>query len=87
LLGGFADSILQEGLSFTPDDATANVGDIVEFVFYPQNHSVARSNFKSPCIPYEDTAVGRQGFWSGFKPISVVLSQVGFSMAAMLDEF
>jgi hypothetical protein len=31
-----------------------------------------------PCIPYELTGAGRQGFWSGFKPIDVVLSNVRF---------
>ncbi|KUJ22417.1 uncharacterized protein LY89DRAFT_714223 [Mollisia scopiformis] len=63
-----------EGLSFTPPTVTANVGDIVEFRFYPQNHSVARADFETPCIPYEDTGPGRVGFWSGFQPIAVVLS-------------
>ncbi|PVH88243.1 hypothetical protein DL98DRAFT_648400 [Cadophora sp. DSE1049] len=62
------------GLVFTPDSLTANVGDTVEFRFYPQNHSVARAEYKTPCIPYEVVDVGKQGFWSGFKPVSVVLS-------------
>ena len=46
------------------------------FRFYPQNHSVARADYMEPCIPYELTGAGRQGFWSGFKPIDVVLSNV-----------
>lgn len=62
------------GLVFTPNQLTADVGTIIEFWFYPQNHSVARSDYKSPCIPYEDTGINRQGFWSGFRPVSVVLS-------------
>ncbi|KAH9221529.1 hypothetical protein DL95DRAFT_455361 [Leptodontidium sp. 2 PMI_412] len=62
------------GLVFTPNSLTANVGDIVEFRFYPQNHSVARAEYKYPCIPYEVVDVGKQGFWSGFNPVSVVLS-------------
>lgn len=63
-----------DGLKFTPDSVTASVGDIILFRFYPQNHSVARSDYLSPCIPYELTGAGRQGFWSGFEPINVVLS-------------
>ena len=47
-----------------------------EFRFYPLNHSVARSGFKNPCIPYEDTGPGLVGFWSGFEPVAVVLSNV-----------
>ncbi|PBP23987.1 extracellular serine-rich protein [Diplocarpon rosae] len=62
------------GHHFTPDSLTANVGDIVEFRFYPLNHSVARAEYKYPCIPYELTDAGKQGFWSGFEPINVVLS-------------
>ncbi|KAK0119122.1 hypothetical protein ONS95_007984 [Cadophora gregata] len=62
------------GLVFTPNSITANVGDTVEFRFYPQNHSVARAEYKYPCIPYEVVDVGKQGFWSGFKPVNVVLS-------------
>ncbi|KAL2064767.1 hypothetical protein VTL71DRAFT_3906 [Oculimacula yallundae] len=59
---------------FTPASLTAKVGDIVEFRFYPLNHSVARAEYKNPCIPYEVVEVGRQGVWSGFKPVNVVLS-------------
>ncbi|KAH7417255.1 hypothetical protein BKA64DRAFT_295026 [Cadophora sp. MPI-SDFR-AT-0126] len=62
------------GLVFTPNSLTASVGDTVEFRFYPLNHSVARAEYKNPCIPYEVVDVGRQGFWSGFKPVNVVLS-------------
>jgi plastocyanin len=47
-------------LTFTPDTITAAAGDILEFVFSPQNHSVARGDFSSPCRP----AAG--GFFSGY---------------------
>ncbi|CZT03087.1 uncharacterized protein RCO7_06092 [Rhynchosporium graminicola] len=62
------------GLVFTPASLTAKVGDMVEFRFYPQNHSVARAEYKNPCIPYEVVDVGRKGFWSDFRPVNVVLS-------------
>lgn len=32
--------------------------------FYPTNHSVVRSAFGSPCIPYEDVVQGGHGFFS-----------------------
>ncbi|CAG8951291.1 hypothetical protein HYFRA_00008040, partial [Hymenoscyphus fraxineus] len=53
----------------------------VEFRFFPLNHSlwlvvnnekVAKAEFKSPCIPYEITGAGKQGFWSGFFPLNVI---------------
>ncbi|KAF2019383.1 hypothetical protein BU24DRAFT_489357 [Aaosphaeria arxii CBS 175.79] len=58
---------------FIPDSTKADVGDIIEFSFYPQNHSVVRSEFGFACIPYEMTGEGRVGFFSGFKVISEVL--------------
>ncbi|KAL5385621.1 hypothetical protein DPSP01_004734 [Paraphaeosphaeria sporulosa] len=39
---------------------------IVEFDFYPVNHSVIRAEYEHPCIPYEMTGRGKVGFWSGF---------------------
>ncbi|TEY85154.1 hypothetical protein BOTCAL_0016g00050 [Botryotinia calthae] len=65
-----------EGLQFTPPESSANVGDVIEFRFYPQNHSVARAEYgsKRACIPYEVTGINKQGFWSGFHPINVVLN-------------
>lgn len=53
----------QSGLTFSPNAITAAVGDIVEFQFYPQAHSVAQSSFKAPCAPINDTA-----FFSGQIP-------------------
>jgi hypothetical protein len=39
----------------------------VTFQFYPPDHSVARAEFGSACVPYEYTGRGKQGgsFWSG----------------------
>ncbi|PVH78932.1 hypothetical protein DL98DRAFT_560983 [Cadophora sp. DSE1049] len=68
-------SVGADGLNFSPNQVFANKGDIIEYRFYPQNHSVARAAFgNEPCIPYELTGPGRVGFWSGFNPIALVLS-------------
>ncbi|KFX85712.1 hypothetical protein V490_09464 [Pseudogymnoascus sp. VKM F-3557] len=64
------------GLVYTPNTILANVNDVVEFRFYPQNHSVARAEYRHPCIPYEYTGVNKVGFWSGFQPVNVVLQDV-----------
>lgn len=53
----------------------ANVGDTIEFQFYPTNHSVIRSEYGYPCVPYEDTGVDKVGFFSGFKPVDAILSE------------
>ncbi|KAG4440393.1 hypothetical protein IFR05_004133 [Cadophora sp. M221] len=68
-------SVGADGLNFSPNQVFANKGDIIEYRFYPQNHSVARAAFgNEPCIPYELTGPGRVGFWSDFHPVALVLS-------------
>ena len=52
------------GLTFDPAEVKAAVGDVVEFHFYPQAHSVAQASFDAPCQPLNTT-----GFFSG--PIAV----------------
>ena len=63
----------------------ANKSNDTEFRFYPQNHSVARAEYKLPCIPYEFTGAGKVGFWSGYKPTSVVSNDVCFPSCLEVD--
>ncbi|KAF2877496.1 hypothetical protein BDV95DRAFT_535117 [Massariosphaeria phaeospora] len=60
---------------FKPDVTQAEIGDIIEFNFYPQNHSVVRAEYEFPCIPYEMTGSGKRGFFSGFNPVDAVLNE------------
>ncbi|CAK7205947.1 hypothetical protein SEUCBS139899_008727 [Sporothrix eucalyptigena] len=63
------------GFNFSPNNLTnVDVGSIIEFNFCPGNHSVVRSAFKFPCIPYEDTGPNRIGFFSGFQDTNVYSS-------------
>ncbi|KAL6715276.1 hypothetical protein ACLMJK_007540 [Lecanora helva] len=59
-------------LAFSPDTVTADVGDTLTFSYYPKNHSVAQSNFNSPCHPLAG------GFFSGFQPLSAGPGPVEF---------
>ena len=59
----------QDGLTYTPNTLTANVGDQVQFNFASSGHSVAESTFAAPCQPANGSA-----FWTGF-PDSVMLSR------------
>lgn len=52
----------QGGLVFNPEVVTANIGDSLQFYFYPKEHSVAQSSFSSPCQPLTG------GVYSGFMP-------------------
>ncbi|KAF9892701.1 hypothetical protein FE257_001103 [Aspergillus nanangensis] len=36
---------------YSPHNITAAVGDIVEFQFYPRNHSVVKADYGAPCVP------------------------------------
>ncbi|KAJ5980301.1 hypothetical protein N7481_007599 [Penicillium waksmanii] len=51
----------EDGFTFNP--ATVNVpkGGVVEFNFYPGDHSVVQAAFNNPCHPLSDTS-----FFSGF---------------------
>jgi hypothetical protein len=56
-----------------PDTTEAAIGDIIEFDFYPANHSIVRAEYGYPCIPYEMTGSNKQGFFAGFHPVDKVL--------------
>jgi plastocyanin len=53
------------GFKFEPASLeNVAVGDVVTFEFYPLDHSVARADFNSPCMPYEYAGKNRTGFFS-----------------------
>jgi plastocyanin len=53
------------GWQFEPAELTnVSIGDIITFEFYPPDHSVARADYGSACVPYEYTGKDRTGFWS-----------------------
>ena len=51
----------ENGFTFTPDTVHVPAGGVVEFQFYPGDHSVAQAAFNNPCHPMSDTS-----FFSGF---------------------
>lgn len=61
------------GFKFEPAELTdIPVGDTITFEFYPPDHSVARAEFKSPCVPYEYTGKDKVGFWSDTQWVDTV---------------
>ncbi|KAH0538438.1 hypothetical protein FGG08_004986 [Glutinoglossum americanum] len=54
---------------FEPDNLQVPAGSLVQFQFWPKNHSVVRSSFDQPCVPIEQSTPGSHGFFSGFMPI------------------
>ncbi|KAJ5460176.1 uncharacterized protein N7458_001728 [Penicillium daleae] len=51
----------QNGFTYTPDTIHVPKGGVVEFHFYPGDHSVVEAAFNNPCHPLSDTS-----FFSGF---------------------
>jgi plastocyanin len=57
-------------LAYSPNNVKANVGDMVQFQFAPNNHTVTQSTFAQPCQPIALNMAGVTGFYSGFMPVS-----------------
>jgi plastocyanin len=56
-------SVGKNGLTFEPNVIRAQEGDVIEFRFWPRNHSVVAGDFANACRPAADN-----GFFSGFFP-------------------
>jgi plastocyanin len=50
----------EKGFTFDPDTINIPIGGVVEFHFYPGDHSVVQAAFNNPCHPLSDTS-----FFSG----------------------
>ncbi|KAJ7447852.1 hypothetical protein B0H11DRAFT_2248028 [Mycena galericulata] len=60
-----------DGLTYTPSNISASIGDTVTFEFHPKNHTVTQSSFLQPCQALEETSTtGQVGFKSGFRPVA-----------------
>ncbi|KAJ5046752.1 uncharacterized protein L3040_003982 [Drepanopeziza brunnea f. sp. 'multigermtubi'] len=57
-------------LIYSPDNIKAAVGEMVQFQFAPNNHSVTQSTFDQPCQPIAPAGSSGAGIYSGFMPVS-----------------
>ena len=64
---------IQGGHTFVPDVIQAEVGDSIEFRFYPKTHSVVRAAYNYPCIPFELIETDKVGFFSGMRTVDAIL--------------
>ncbi|KAF7564077.1 hypothetical protein G7046_g71 [Stylonectria norvegica] len=60
------------GHKFTPNEVFAEVGDIIEWRFYPDGHWVIRGDFDYPCVPYEYIGTDRTGFSSDAQSVKAI---------------
>ncbi|KAI9755482.1 MAG: swr complex subunit [Chaenotheca gracillima] len=72
-------------LVFSPADIKAAAGDMVQFQFYPMNHSIVQSTFDQPCQPIADNSPGTTGFFSGFMPVKPTDTQMPAYTIAIND--
>ncbi|KAL8753712.1 MAG: hypothetical protein Q9199_004856 [Rusavskia elegans] len=56
-------------LTFEPNNLQVPAGHMVQFHFYPKNHSVVQSTFDQPCEPINNNNASVPGFFSGFMPV------------------
>ncbi|KAI4247250.1 MAG: hypothetical protein L6R40_001593 [Gallowayella cf. fulva] len=56
-------------LTFEPNNLQVPAGHMVQFHFYPKNHSVVQSTFDQPCQPIKNNNASVNGFFSGFMPV------------------
>ncbi|KAH9216028.1 Cupredoxin [Leptodontidium sp. 2 PMI_412] len=56
-------------LAYYPNNIKAAVGDMVQFQFAPNNHTVTQSTFDAPCQPIAAHS-NITGIYSGFMPVS-----------------
>ena len=66
-------------LTFVPDVLRALAGDVINFHFWPNNHSVVQSTFGSPCEPLSG-GVGQTPIYSGYVPSDSGEAPTMFSM-------
>jgi len=50
---------------FDPHFINATIGDTITFSFFPREHSVVLTDFKSPCVPWSSWHPEEKDTWSG----------------------
>jgi plastocyanin len=72
-------------LTYSPNNIQAAPGSMVQFHFYPKNHSVVQSTFANPCVPIGNIAPNPPGLFSGFMPIAPGSNTLGVFTIAIND--
>ena len=62
-------NLSQSDHAFSPTEVDAQIGDIIRYSFFPENHSVARAEYDAPCQPIEYGRIGFPPLFSGFHPV------------------
>jgi plastocyanin len=56
-------------LIYSPASIHVPVGDMVQWHFYPKNHSIVQAAFSNPCTPISNVMPNVTTFFSGYMPV------------------
>jgi len=56
-------------LVYSPASIHVPVGDMVQWHFYPKNHSIVQAAFSNPCAPISNVMPNVTTFFSGYMPV------------------
>lgn len=56
-------------LIYSPASTSIPVGEMVQWHFYPKNHSVVQAAFSNPCEPISNVMSNVSTFYSGYMPV------------------
>lgn len=56
-------------LTYSPSSISVPVGEMVQWHFYPKNHSVVQAAFSNPCEPVSNVMPNVTTFFSGYMPV------------------
>ena len=57
-------------LAYSPASTNVPVGEMVQWHFYPKNHSVVQAAFTNPCEPIGNVMPNMTTFFSGYMPVN-----------------
>ncbi len=63
-------------LIYSPASIHVPVGDMVQWHFYPKNHSIVQAAFSSPCAPISNVMPNMTTFFSGYMPVKATDTQM-----------
>lgn len=63
-------------LIYSPASIHVPVGDMVQWHFYPKNHSIVQAAFSNPCAPISNITPNMTTFFSGYMPVKATDTQM-----------
>jgi len=72
-------------LIYSPASTNIPVGEMVQWHFYPKNHSVVQAAFSNPCEPISNVMPNMTTFFSGYMPVKATDQQMPALTMMVMD--